>query len=124
VTLPFANVTESVATSGSVPNCFCVAPLAGSPTPNTSAPDGARTVPPCTMSVASTSSVPPADSGVPDAPVEPNVTVVGARWPVTGSTGPTASTMKVLPVAGYRLAALNVTLPGVYSTPGSSALPC
>ena len=65
------------------------------------------------MSVASTSKVPPADKGVPDAPFDANVTVVGAGFPVAGSIGPTASTMNVLPLAGYRSAALNDTLPGV-----------
>src|ERR1700744_797429 len=115
VTLPLANVTESVATSGRVPwlNCASVVVSVGSPTPNTSVPDGARTVPPCTMRVASTSSEPPADRGVPEAPFDSNVIVVGACCPVTGSVGPTASRINVLPVAGYRSAALKLRLPGV-----------
>lgn len=65
------------------------------------------------MSVASISSVPPADNGVPDAPFDANVTVVGVALPVAGSVGPAASMMNVLPVAGYTLAASNIRLPGV-----------
>ena len=113
VTLPFASFTESVATSGNPANWACVAAFDGSPTPNTIVPDGARTVPPCTMFVASTSSVPPADNGVPDTPFDANVTVVGAGLPVDASVGPTAATTNVLPVDGYRSAALKARLPGV-----------
>ncbi len=78
VTLPVVSETASVATSGRLLNCARVAASVGSPTPKIRLPEGARTVPDCTMSVASTSSVPPADSGTPDVPFDRKVIVVAA----------------------------------------------
>src|ERR1700744_6264618 len=114
VRLPLAKLTVFVAVRTRLLNCASVAASVGSPTPKIRLPDGARTVPPCTMSVASTSKVPPADNGTLDAPFDSKVIVVGGGLlpvevePLPVNVGPTAAMMKVVPVDGYRSAALKL----------------